>query len=339
METDFALAMNATKYLEFDRDAVVSKLLSEVPARITGQHTFDRTIESAVEFGIAISDAHEPQLRDLIKMRNLIGAAAVVRLVHLKGMSVKDELLQTLVEARQDYNYCVNGVARALRPLATPDDIQKIVGLADSISDEVASNSDDNVAHGFTHGAADCISGLDITLVRDAFMPKDRSERLSEVRARVLCNLLRDCHSTDALRLAGELLVRGVDKAATAIYFIAHFAKPDEALSWATFSSEHVDRLVSNLSDQENTEWNAHALKCLCEARPDLREIVKAHAGKAPAAAKITLLYCASSGGTEEIFEALSEFAEMSVEESGRQGEEQRPSDRPLAEYRSDGAL
>ncbi len=186
-------------------------------------------IESAVEFGLTLSSVHEPQLRELMKCGSMIGGVAVLRLVELKGISVKDELLRSLVEARDDYNYCCNGVARALRPFAAPGDAQKIAALADSIEDKIPRGSDDNVAVGFTVGTAQLLDGLDVATIREAFLPKEKSEPLSEVRARILCNTLRGIHSTAAMELAAELLIRGVDKAATAIYFKSAMPKPSMA--------------------------------------------------------------------------------------------------------------
>jgi hypothetical protein len=315
-ESDLALALNATKYLEFDRDEVVAKLLSEIPPRIESLGPFERQIESAVLFGMELSDVHEPQLRELMKCGDAIGAAAVTRLVELKGASVKDELLQSLLEARDDYNYCCNGVASALKPFATSDDVQKIIALADSIQDQIPRNADDHVAHGFTSGAAAFLSGLDVPVVREGFLPKEKSEQLSEIRARILCGFLQEKHSTDALELAGELLIRSINKAATAIFFISHFAKPDDRLSSVTFSSEHVDRLVSMLNGKENESWSVKALRCICDARPDLTELVVAHASKSFGILKAALLYCAS-GETAPVFAALTELAEMGIKKRG----------------------
>jgi len=291
--------------------------LSEIPSRIEGLGPFESKIESAVQSGLALSKAHEPQLRVLMKCRNSIGAAAVTRLVELKGASVKDELLQSLVEARNDYNYCCNGIASALQPLATPDDARKIVALADSIKDEIPPGADDEVAHGFTSGAARFLSGLDVAVIREAFLPKDKSEPLSEVRARILCDFLREQRSTDALDLAGELLLRGIDKAATAMYFISNFSTPDDHLSWTTFSREHVDCLVLRLNEEDES-WGLRALKCLCEGRPDLAEVVRARAQQATGVLKAALLHCASADSAH-VFEALTELIGMGVEERGRE--------------------
>ena len=319
IDADFALALAATKYLEFERDDVVAKLLSEIPSRIEGLGPFETKIESTLQFELALSDVPEPQLRALMKCGNIIGAAAVNRLVELKGASVKDEILQSLFESRDDFNYCLNGIARALRPFATPDDVQKIVALADSIKDEVLPDSNDEVAGGFTSGAASFLSGLDVTVIREAFLPKDESDLMSEVSARVVCNILQNKHSTDALELAADLLSHGVNQAATAIYFISHFAKPDDGLSWASFSHEHVDRLVSKLSDEKEKSWSLKALKCVCDARPDLVKIVRAHALTARGITKAALLHCCSSEDTAVVFGALAELGTMGIGRHGLQ--------------------
>jgi hypothetical protein len=107
------------------------------------------------------------------------------------------------------------------------------------------------------------------------------------------------------------LLLLGVNKAATAIYFIANFAKPEDDLSWAKFDREHVSRLVSILRDGDDESWALKALKFLCEKRSDLSDSVRFHASGAPRILKVALLYCASSGDSGPVFEALTEFAGM----------------------------
>ena len=315
VDADFALALNATKYVEVGRDEVVAMLLAEIPGRIEGLGSFKREVEAAVEFGLPLSDTHEPHLRALMKCGNTIGAAAVVRLVELRGTSVKDELLQSLVECRDDYNFCCHGIGHALRRFAVPDDAQKVVSLADSIQNEIPADADDEVAHGFTSGAAIFLGALDLAIVREAFLPKDKSTPLSEVKARILCHILDDHHSTAALDLSAELLVRGVDKVATAIYFISNFAKPKDHLSWVNFSHRHVDRLVSILDDEgkEEYSWAVRALKCLCTARSDLAEIVGARAQTVSGIEKAALLYCADPTNTAPVFEAMAELGAISI--------------------------
>jgi len=318
-DADFALALTAVKYLEAGRDEIVSKLLALIPERLKGLGPFKSRIEWLVESSLPLSEAHEPQLRSLMKLGNTIGGAAAKRLVLMKGAGIKDELLEALVEARSDYNYCCNGIARALEPLASPDDIRKVLVLSDSISGEVACDSDDEVAHGFTSGAAVFLAGLDISAIKEVFLPSGEAGPVPEIRARILCNILSEHHSTAALELAGDLLLRGVNKAATSIYFVARFAKPEHRLSWESFKTDHVDLLISMADDPDEDSWASRALQCICLARPDLAGVTKERASKRSSIAKAVLLYCASPKEPEPVFEALGELVNMSSEQREQQ--------------------
>src|SRR6185369_4389585 len=316
VSVDFALALCAVKYLEVGRDDVVSKLLALIPERLKGVGVFEDQIEWLVESSLPISESHEPQLRALMKLGDRIGAAAVQRLVELKGLGVKEELLDALVESRSDYNYCCNGIAGALKPLAAPSDVWRVVALADSIAGEVTSDSDDNVAHGFTSGAAQFLAGLEIGLIRAVFLPSSEPGPVQEVRVRILCNLLWEHHSTPALELAGELLLRGVNKAATAISFIAgHGRKEGGLLSWASFRGEHVYRLIAISDDPEDGSWAITALQCVCSGRPDLAEIIRNRAAERSGLARAVLLYCAEPLEGKLIIDALEELVNMTPEE------------------------
>lgn len=315
VNVDLALALNAVKYLEVGRDDVVSKLLTIIPERIDGLGPFERRIEWLVESSLPLSDVHEPQLRDLMKLGNTIGAAAVKRLIAMKGPEIKDELLREFVEARSDYNYCCNGLACALQPFAAPEDVKKVIELAGSISDEVTPDSDDNTVHGFTSGTAAFLAGVDIAVIKEEFLPSVQSAPVPVIHARILCNILWKQCSTAALELAGDLLLRGINKAATGIYFIASGSKTKHELSWASFSLEHLNRLIAIADGPNDGSWAIRALKCLCSGRPDLAEIVKVRAAEKSGIAKASLLYCAAAADAAPIFEALRELTSMSPEQ------------------------
>jgi hypothetical protein len=318
IKADFALALNAVKYLEVGRDEVVSKLLSEIPEQIQAWGSFDWKIESAVEFGLPLTDAHEPHLRTLIGCGGMIGGAAVLRLVALKGEEVKEELLRLLVDCCDDYNFCCNGIARALKPFATDEDAKKVATWADSIQGTLTPDSDDDDTGGFTSGAVAFLAGIDLSVIRREFLPPDESVEIPEIRARILCGILRDHHSTATLNFAGELLLRGVKEAAVSIYFISEFADPDCELSWASFTAAHVGYLMSILEDADES-WALDALKCLCAARPDLAESVKQEASKKSCIKNAALIYCVSPADFTPVFQALGELVEMSDEQRREQ--------------------
>ena len=314
VEADFALALNATKYLESDRDAIVKGLLSEVPNRVTGIDPLEHKIEHALMFGMAISAECEPELRTIIKGGNSIGAAAVKKLVELKGISIKEELLESLVEARDDYNYCCNGVGSALKPYATVSDVKKIAILAEIVEGETPQDAEDERTHGFICGAAQFLSELDLAAIRDGLMPQNESDPVTPIRAKLLCTILQEHRSTAALNFAGELLLRGIDQAATAMYFISKFTEPDH-LSWASLNERHVGRLLSSLNGKNEDYGALEFLVLICEARPDLAEHVRASAGEKSGFAAAVMLHATSSANAEPFFKALGELTRMSPEE------------------------
>lgn len=317
IKADFALALNAAKYLETGRDEIVSKLLCEIPERIGAEKSYDYKVERAVEYGLPLTDTQEPYLRTLIKCGDTLGAAAVSRLVTLKGAEVKDELLQLFVDHRGDFNFC-RRMGETLRPFATDEDAKKIAAWADSIQEKVTPDSHDDDTGGFTSGAAEFLNGLDLSVIRREFFPRDESVEIPKIRALILCNILQDHHSTAALDFAGELLLRGVKGAAVAIYFISKFGKADFHLSWASFTSAHIDRLEPILDDSDES-WKLLALKCLCARRPDLAEVVKHRASKKSGIEKASLLYCVSPADLTPVFQALGELIQMSDEERREQ--------------------
>ena len=315
IETDFALALNASKYLEAGRDEVVAKLLSEIPDRTKGYDPFETNIEQAFRYGVPVSDVHESQLRKIMACGNMIGAAAAELLAELKGASAKAELLQSLFDCRDDYNYCCNGIVPAISPFIEKEDLKTFVVMADSIEEKVTPESDEDIAHGFTSGIETLLSSIDLAAIRDTFLPSEEFTQVPEVRARILCNVLHSRHSTAALELAAELLLRGVNKAATTIYFIANFAKPEDNLSWSSFSKDHVDRLLSIVQNLEEDTWALNALQCLCAARPDLAEVVGARALNEHGLLKAALLFSSTPNDSTPIFDALSELADMNDEQ------------------------
>ena len=315
METDFPLALKASKYLESGRDAVVAKLLSEIPDRIKDFGIYESKIEHAFRYGVPVSDVHEPQLRKIMACGDMIGAAAVELFVELRGASVKAELLQSLFDCRNAYNYCCNGIAPAISPFIEKEDLKTLVVMADSIKEEVTPESDEDIAHGFTSGIETLLSSIDLAAIRDAFLPSEEFTQVPEVRARILCNVLHSRHSTAALELTAELLLRGVNEAATTIYFIANFAKPEDNLSWSSFSKDHVDRLLSILQNSDEDTWALKALQCLCATRPDLAEVVRSRASNEHGLLKAALLFSSTPNDSTPIFDALSELADMNDEQ------------------------
>jgi len=303
-DADVVLAFTAANYLEENRDKVIAKLLKEL---VKSDLEFDSSHRIAwlIERHLALSDVHEPQLKALVKLGNVIGGAAVQRLVRMRGEEAKTDVLALFVDHRDDFNFCVNGLAPALRELIDVDDLDLIVQVVDSIAHEIKPDSDDEVAHGLTWAIGDLIKSMPLKDVRQKFLLNTKPNCLSAARARVLVNFVREQNTTEGLEFAGELLLKGA-RPAFSIYSIGRWSKD---LSWSSFTPHHIDQLISDAIDASKYEgWPIVALQVICESRPDLAvyalEKAEEHSGMLRAA----LTYATSKNGNEKILESFREL-------------------------------
>lgn len=305
IEADFILAMRAAKYLEVDRDRVVSRLLSEIPRHTDKAFRTQLDIENAILYSLPITVSHEPELRELMRLGGSIAAGAVEKLVELRGELVKDELLAEMVRCSDDYNYCANGIAPALQSSITADDVSKILLLSDSLTECSLEATDDEYT-GLISGVETLLKLVPLGEIRSRFLSKGEVKDLSPIRSLLLCSIIHRRHSTEALELAAALLENGVNQAATTIYFIAHF-HDGATLSWGAFNAKHIQRLITTAeSDKEN--WSLKSLGLICAARTDLRLEVQQHAKKSSGIAKAALLFAADPSDFTAIFGALKEL-------------------------------
>jgi hypothetical protein len=287
IRADYIFALNATKYLEFDRDMVVSRLLEEMLKQSGGDFDTSHKIANALR-ELPVTTVHVEPLRRVMSTGNMLGAAAAGRLVELLGDEIKDELIRTLYERREDFNYCVNGVAPALLSRMSADDLPKVQAVVDMAMIEVNPLSSEETCHGLTHGVAALLREMDLEKITVAFLPESEAP-IMEIRARILCDLARDRRSTEGLQLAAELLLRGVKRAATAIFFILEF-RGAETIDFSVLDKRHVDRLIVAVQDRSSKDWPQRALTGICLVRADLREIVMAHAESATGLLRVALL-------------------------------------------------
>lgn len=323
IKADFSLALNAAKYIELGRDEVLAKLLTEIPSHYNNFTPSGWKIEWAVSSGLPIADALEPQIRTLIQCGNSLGAAAVIRLVALKGETVKNELLQMLFDCRNDYNFCCNGVAHALKPYVTENDIKQIVMWADAIQQNLKPDTDEDAIRGFTSGAGVLLADLDLTVIWREFLPPSKSDAIQKVRAEILCIVLQNNKSTTSLGLAGELLLRGIDEAAFSIYLNSRLAESGNELNWDSFNVNHIRQFISNLKHTNyDHQWTLGALKNLCAARPDLATIAMQEAAKESGIAKIALFHSFSPTDCAPAFQGLAELIEMNDDARQKQSVE-----------------
>ncbi|GAB2923587.1 hypothetical protein GCM10027093_73620 [Paraburkholderia jirisanensis] len=312
IECDFELALDASKYMEFQRDSVISTLLDEIPARLSEKSIEEWNIAWIME-RLPITKYHESQLRRLIDLRGSVGGTAVEKLMLIKGFDFKEEAFSLLFKHYDDFNFCRNGVAPALAPYVSEDDLASLVQFSDELDQILDYEADNDAAAGFTWSTDVLLGDIELALIKQAFFPASVDMAFPRTRGLVLCNLLRDRHTTESLNIVADLLVRGVDEAVTAITFIGKFAEPAANVSWDVFTTDHLARLEALLENGD--AWAVDALRQVCSRRHDLASLVIDRAQRAGALRKGVMLYCANPGNLSPIFEALDELATLTAEE------------------------
>ncbi|MBS7416996.1 SIR2 family NAD-dependent protein deacylase [Pseudomonas syringae] len=296
---DMALAINASKYVESGREEVVTSLLDSLYSLKSNGVELSPHIESSVDNGLQVSKVHEPIIRKLINFGGVLGGSAVCLLVSISENSVKQEVLQMLYEQREDFNFCYGAVGSII-PYVTKEDAVMMAHFSDLIQKEVELNPELDEEHyaGFCIALGRLLGQLDLEeLVR--YYPIETKELgVNKFRAKLLCYVLRENISTESLSFAADLLLRGVDEAASAVVNIAVFSHGSNDVSWDSLTCAHVSRLQELIEEL----WVIEALKIFCAARSDIAEYVKEKALSSEGLVKVALLYCASPTEMAPVF-------------------------------------
>jgi hypothetical protein len=312
VRADMSLAINASKYIEVGRDEVVLAMLNNLYDLKNNGSELSHKIESALDFGFQVSEMHESIVRDFINFGDSLGGSAACLLISIRGAEVKQEILQMLYGRREDFNFCMR-VADALSPYVTEEDIPVITGFSDSIQNEIELNPeiDEENYGGFSIAVGDILAQLELPTLIRSFPIEGEGFVANQLRMKLLCNVLGEHVSTEALLIAGELLLKGVDEAASVIAKIAVFSDGDDSICWDEFNCHHVARLQELIEEF----WVVDAIKTLCCARPDIADFVKKEALNNEGLLKATLLYCANPEDMEAVFFELERIATLNRKE------------------------
>ena len=123
IETDLSLAVSAVRYAEEDQSASVARLLRKVLSLARGNKLgFDTWL-----WPLPVGPEHVELLRDLLPFGGSVAAEAVLLIARVLGSRAKPELFALLEVHADDYNFAVNGIAKALGPLME-DFVEKVGG-------------------------------------------------------------------------------------------------------------------------------------------------------------------------------------------------------------------
>jgi len=324
MEADFELSLNAVKYLEVNRDAVLTTLLEQLKSKILLEEdiNFDFSISSAF-MAIPFTLLHERSLRDIAETGNFLGAIAFFHLLQLRVGEIRTELFDKIYERRADFNFC-DHLGEMFADSMEESDLPAMAELADRIEQEGRDQYDQSNAIGLVHGLACLLENFPVSVVEKCFL---RSPEITtptrEARAEVTLNYLHDVKTTESLELACDLLLEGNRHAAIAIHFITHYGdeEKDAELDYSKVNALHVSKLLAIVLDpklrskERESGWALSALGAICAKRPDLNEPVRNCLESVSGVTKAALISLVSDFDQQAVFAALDDLSKLTKEE------------------------
>lgn len=312
---DFELALSAVKYLEYDREHVVSKLLIALPEDASKYRLGDRKHDRALSDELPISESHIPQLWNIVKYGNTLAGAALTRLWGFEGVINKERLLELLFQWRLDHNFARNSISIKLRDLVEVEDINTLRKMADAIPERNIPSSMTGYASGFATAVGHILTKFELFQIKEHFIPNYKTEGANELVSSVLANALIQFRSNESLELARELLVKGSLNMASIIASLPNIGNGDNSLSWRGFSERTIDFILDSLSTQYYWHKSSllKALFEICKNRNDLAKHACSRANYYDDLKKSIICYHASINQSKLVLKVLLEIDEQSV--------------------------
>jgi hypothetical protein len=311
IDIDFEMALSATKYIENDSKCIIDKLLKEIILIDFEKDYSKHGIIYLLQQKVPLNKSHTEVLKQIVDKGNSIGGVAVSCLLEIYGNSFKQEAFDLLIKNSDDYNFC-SQTGRALKAYIIDDDLPQIAFLCNQVQEQYNLTGYYNF-EGFDSALGDMLEDFNSKLVYTSLFDPSISLENQEIKIKVLLEFLKDCKSSESLKISSEILLLGVDEAAVVIYFITKFSKEKE-LDYSIFSAQHIEILIKilKLNNKENSVWSLNALRNICIHRIDLHSFILKEIDSNQYVFKAALYYIISHhNDMSMVFSTLSELKSL----------------------------
>jgi len=305
---DFLLALNAVKYLEFNRDEVVTRLLNEIPKQHARGVYGAWSIDSVLERNLPVSRRHIPHLQEIVKMGDSLGGAAASRIIELEGAATKEEMLRNIFERPDDPNFTIT-IADSLQIFAENSDVESISKMYHALLKEI---DDYELIDGFTHGMSQFLAKLDISSIIVNFPITGTDERTILRNARFLCDMVMHRNNDESFLLILNLIELLPDTGALALYLMGSDDTDNEKFSWDLVNEDIVKTLLRAAPSGTNCY---EALHVICKNNSKLAVYVAELAEQRNGLEKLIMQFCANRLQPISLKKILEQIVELSSEE------------------------
>jgi len=286
IQKDVLLAIRSVRYIEYGRSEIVKQIIEFLKHAQLPQ-TQLMQVNWAIQHNLPAELSHVGELQDLIDQMPDLGGGAARLLIQIDPVETKDRLLHYFIEKPTSFNLLVNGIAPALVPLIDKHDLANVGFWCDQLEKEHGL-AQAIALNGFSSGIRALCVNLSPDELRNLILPNENDIRRPSMRRYVLSAAIEYRHSTEALKLAAELLANGE---AAAAYCVHSNATRSDKVDWYFFTTNHVDRLLESFFISGH--WAYSALGDVCRARPDLSAYVVSQSKMASGIKKAAMLMAA----------------------------------------------
>lgn len=297
LKADQRLALSSCKYLEEDRDQVITTVLNKCLADHDAKSFNDRGLEWAIQTDLPLNSRHLPFLRKCVEIGGSLGGSAVRRLAEIRGFDEKPILLKSLLEGERDYNFLANGVGKALAGMITSDDL---VVIADWVAEN--SNQTDDV-EATTTSIAEAISELPTKDVVDCLAPSLEEGIASTLAADILCDVAGKKKTQAWLDICFRLLPIEGHHASVAIHFILGLGKRGARYSLEEVGATELDCVIQLINHGDY--FALSALRDICGHSESCARLVEQKAEGNVDLKAALLMYCVGPDSIEAVFDAI----------------------------------
>lgn len=289
IESDLRLAINAVRYAEEGQSSAITRLLEELIQR--AKSSDPERLAMLWLRQLPVGSEHVELLRQLLPLRNSLAGEAVQLIAHILGVRFKSELFELLEAHADDYNFAVNGIARALGPLMDESDLERLTSIAQAWLEK-------------DEESCSAISALMARFKPQALLRAAQISPgiVSPGMAGLLASALSERSDDQSFALLVDLLSAHPEK--TTSSFALSLLRNDDGSNEARYhclDRRHIGAIWSARFTE--TLWDSALLR-LQKKRPDFRVFIESMAEAHEGIEAIALRYCANVDN-EHLFVAL----------------------------------
>ncbi|KQL33554.1 hypothetical protein AN960_21010 [Bacillus sp. FJAT-25509] len=278
-ETDFELLLKAVKYIEINRDEIVTKILNFIIKSYGENNNKMRFVN--IDYllrKLPINEKHFDSLIKIMKFGNSLGGVAAKLLAENGDQEIFPVLLKEMFIKNNDFNFG-NYMGTAINKYLT------IESCGELIKELIKLNSDEKNL-GIENTFRSILKKFQYKEIIDFFLPW---QNLNKLQLTILSEYLRDCNIKEANELLVEMVESDISCAYTSLYFSITFSKNFDS---SCLSEKIIKNILNRIEDLgENSSFIPALLKGICNLRPEFMHYLKYLLSSSDEKEQLVILY------------------------------------------------